>query len=68
LTRRLPETLQAAILQQLESRPEARALAFPDADGKFTWLSRSEVLEQARSYAQALAYLGCRPGDVCVLV
>lgn len=68
MTRRLPQTLQAAILQQLESRPEARALAFPDADGKFAWLSRSEVLEQARSYAQALAYLGCRPGDVCVLV
>jgi len=64
----MTESLQSRIYQQLEQRPNARALTFIAANGTFTWQSMREVCERAAALSATLADHGCKPGDICLLV
>jgi len=61
-------TLQRRLLEQLESDPEARALAIYKADGSFVWLTRSELYERAAGATERLVSRGLRPGNICLIV
>lgn len=64
----MSESLQSRLHLQLERAPERRALAFIDAEGRFTWQSLKQVHERAGADSAALARAGCEAGDVCVLI
>ncbi len=61
-------TLQKRWRNRLERTPEARALAFVDRRGRFEWRSFAELYSSAARRGAALAELGLRPGEACVVM
>ena len=63
----MAHSLQARLYAQLEKAPDRRALAFIDYKGEFAWQSFWQIYHRAAGYNAALADLGYRPGDICLL-
>ncbi|HZD55085.1 MAG TPA: AMP-binding protein [Anaerolineales bacterium] len=62
------DTLQSRLYSRLEEGSGQRAITFYDRDGDFSWYTFEQFYSNAESYTAALADLGLRKGDACILV
>ena len=62
------QSLQSRLYQRLEEAPQRRAIAFYDAERRFSWSSFEQLHARAAGYATALAGQGLGRGHVCVIL
>lgn len=62
------DSLQQAIVQQIEADPTARCVTWYDRRGEHSWATREEFFAQAVGRAAQLRELGLQHGKACVIV